>query len=347
MKMKNEAAFMTEVKKIVIREVPLPEPKEGQVLIRLDYVGVCGSDLHFFDHGRIGNCVVKGDFILGHECAGTVVGVGPGVSSHSVGDRVALEPGITCGHCTFCTSGHYNLCPDVEFLATPPYHGCLSRYIVFPAPLAFKLPDNVSSREGALIEPLCVGLETASVAGIKPGDRVVILGGGCIGLTAMLASKLYGAVDVVVVDVIEKRLQKALELGANKVINASHENVIEEIAKYTNGQGMDVVIEAAGAAKTIQQAVDLVRRGGVITMVGLAPENIIPFDFSKLMDKVAEIKPIFRYKNQYPVAIKALASGKIDVSGIISDEYVFEDVEKAFCKNSEEKSDVVKILIRF
>jgi len=345
--MVNKAAFMTGIRQMEIREIPMPELKPDQVLVKLEYVGICGSDVHYFEYGRIGDFIVNGDFILGHECAGTVTAVGNAVTTHSVGDRVALEPGATCGHCEYCTSGRYNLCPDVEFLATPPYNGCFCDYIAFPASLAFKLPPNVSTKEGALVEPLSVGLEAASIGRVKLGDSVTILGSGCIGLTTMLACKAYGASDIIVVDVIEKRLQKALELGANKVINASKEDTIAEIAKYTNNTGTDLVIETAGSLKTTQQTVDAVKRGGVIVMVGLAPEDVIPFNFAKLMGKVADVRPIFRYKNQYPIAIKAIASGKIDVSKIVTDEYDFADIGKAFEKNINDKADVVKIVIKF
>ncbi|MDR2650529.1 MAG: NAD(P)-dependent alcohol dehydrogenase [Clostridiales bacterium] len=345
--MKNQAAFMTGLNQMEIRDIDMPELRPGQVLVKLEYVGICGSDVHYYEYGRIGDYVVKGDFILGHECAGTIAALGEGVDSLAIGDRVALEPGAACGHCEYCATGRYNLCPDVEFLATPPYHGCFSNYIAFPAALAFKLPPNVSTKEGALAEPLSVGLEAAAAGQVKLGGSVAILGAGCIGLAALLAAKAYGAADIIVADVIEKRLEKALELGASKVINASREDTAAEIAKYTANQGVDIVMETAGAAKTTQQTVDVVKRGGVIVLVGMPPDDIIPFNFAKLMGKIAEVRPIFRYKNQYPIAIKAIASGKIDVSKIVTDEFEFGDIAKAFEKNIKEKSEVVKIVIKF
>ncbi|MDR1558353.1 MAG: NAD(P)-dependent alcohol dehydrogenase [Clostridiales bacterium] len=345
--MRNQAAFMTGINQMEIRNIDIPDLKPGQVLVKLEYVGICGSDVHYFEYGRIGDYIVKGDFILGHECAGVISALGEGVDSLEVGDRVAMEPGATCGHCEYCVTGRYNLCPDVEFLATPPYHGCFSNYIAFPASLAFKLPPNVSAKEGALVEPLSVGLEAAAVGQVKPGSSIVILGAGCIGLTALLAAKAYGASDIIMVDVIPRRLEKALELGASKVINAAKEDTVAEVAEYTANQGADIVMETAGATKTTQQTVDVVKRGGVIVLVGMPPEDIIPFNFAKLMGKVADVRPIFRYKNQYPIAIKSIASGKIDVSKIVTDEYDFADIAKAFEKNIKEKSDVVKIVIKF
>lgn len=337
---------MTGLNKMEIREIEVPVPKAEQVLIKLEYVGICGSDVHYLEHGKIGNFVVEGDFILGHECAGVVVQAGSSVKNLKVGDKVALEPGITCGQCEFCKSGKYNLCPDVEFLATPPYHGCLMDYIAFPANMAFKLPENVSTKEGALVEPLAVGLHAATQGGVKLGDKVVILGAGCIGLVTLLACKAFGATEVTVVDVIGKRLEYAKKLGASHVINAREENALEKIAQLTGGMGADVVIETAGNELTIKQTAYAVKRGGKIVLVGLAPKDIIEFDFMQIMAKEAEIKSVFRYRNLYPAAIGAIADGKIDVSGIVTHEFEFEDSKKAFDFVIQNKNDVVKAVIK-
>ncbi|MDD3169972.1 MAG: alcohol dehydrogenase catalytic domain-containing protein, partial [Eubacteriales bacterium] len=191
--MKNRAVYMTELNKMEIREIAVPEIEENEVLVKLEYVGICGSDVHYFHDGRCGDFVVDGEFMLGHECAGVVERVGGGVTKLAVGDKVALEPGITCGQCEFCKSGKYNLCPDVQFLATPPVQGCYENYIAFPENLCFKLPENISTKEGALIEPLSVGIHAASQGQVGLGDHVVILGAGCIGLVTLLACKAYGA----------------------------------------------------------------------------------------------------------------------------------------------------------
>jgi len=304
--MTNKAAFMTDLEKMEIREIPMPVPGDGEILVKLEYVGICGSDVHYYEYGRIGDFIVNGDFILGHECAGTVVKTGNGVKTLREGDRVALEPGITCGECEFCKTGRYNLCPDVQFLATPPYQGCFENYITFPENMAFKLPDTVSSKEGALIEPLSVGLEAAEQGNVTLGSSVLILGAGCIGLTTLLACKAHGATDITVVDVIPKRLDKALELGATNVIDASQEDVLAACQKLTGGEGAEIVIETAGAVKTTQQTPYLVKRGGTIVLVGMAPQDEFDFNFSKLMGEVAEIKTIFRYKNLFGKAIKAV-----------------------------------------
>lgn len=344
--MKNRAAYMTGINQLEIREIDVPVPNEKQVLVKLEYVGICGSDVHYLEHGKIGDFIVNGDFILGHECAGTIVAIGSNVENLKVGDRVALEPGCTCGQCEFCKTGRYNLCPDVEFLATPPYHGCLMNYIAFPENMAFKLPDTISTKEGALVEPLAVGMHAAKQGNVKLGDSVVILGSGTIGLVTLLACKAFGATDITVVDVLPKRLEYAKKLGATTVINATEVDVLAEIDKLTNNKGVDIVIETAGSAKTIAQTPYLIKNGGCIVLVGMAPQDIIEYNFAKILAKEAEIKSVFRYRNIYPQAIKAISKGVIDISGIITHEFDFDDVAKAFDFVINHKEEVVKAVIK-
>nr|WP_315025236.1 NAD(P)-dependent alcohol dehydrogenase [uncultured Aminipila sp.] len=344
--MKNRAAYMTELNKMEIREIPVPETGEQDVLVKLEYVGICGSDVHYFHDGRCGDFVVDGEFMLGHECAGTVVKVGSGVTKLTVGDKVALEPGITCGQCEFCKSGRYNLCPDVQFLATPPVQGCYENYIAFPENMCFKLPENISTKEGALVEPLSVGMHAASQGQISLGDHVIILGAGCIGLVTLLACKAYGATDITVVDVIPKRLEYAKKLGATRVLNGKDVDVITEIEKLTNGMGLEKVIETAGSPVTIAQTPYLVKNGGTIVLVGLAAQSEINFDFGKIMAKEAKIESVFRYRNVYPKAIAAMADGIIDVSGIITHEFDFDDIQEAFECAINDKDNVVKAVIK-
>jgi L-iditol 2-dehydrogenase len=320
--------------------------KPGQVLVKIEYVGVCGSDIHFFMDGHIADYWVEGDFILGHESAGTVTAVAGDVTSLKVGDRVAIEPGSTCGECEYCKTGVYNLCPDVVFMATPPVQGAFTNYVAWPANFCFKLPDNVSTLEGALIEPLSVGLEASSIGGVKLGDSIAIFGSGCIGLCTLLAAKAKGATEIIVVDVIEKRLQKAKELGATKIINAKREDPIAAIMEYTNGEGADIAAETAGNSITLKQTVDAVKRGGRIVIVGMGGEAEVNFNFEKLMWKVVSIGTVFRYKNQYPVAIDAVAHGIIDVKQIVTGEYGFKDIAEAFETNINNKDEVVKLVIK-
>ena len=294
--MKNRQAFMVGLNKMEIRETEVPEVNAGEVLVKIEYVGICGSDVHYFKDGRCGNFVVDGELMLGHEAGGVVVKVGEDVTSLSVGDKVALEPGITCGQCEFCKSGRYNLCPDVVFLATPPVQGCNEDYIVFPANMCFKLPENMTTKEGALIEPFAVGLHAASQGKVGMGDHCVILGAGCIGLMTLLACKACGATDITVVDIVQNRLDFAMELGATRIINAKEKDVLKEIEALTGGAGIEKVFETAGSPVTIAQTPYLVKTGGTIILVGLSANPEITFNFGHIMAKEVRIESVFRYR---------------------------------------------------
>ena len=344
----QKGAYMRGTDKMIIKEIPVPELTDKHVLVEIEYIGICGSDVHYYHSGCCGAYKVdlSQDFMLGHECAGTVVEVGEGVSSLAVGDRVALEPGVTCGKCEFCKSGRYNLCPDVVFLATPPVQGCNEQYISFPEDMCFKLPDNISTKEGALIEPLSVGFHAANQGNVGVGDTVIILGCGCIGLVTMLACKAHGAGKIIVADLVDAKLQKALELGASAVINSGKQDVFEEIAKLTDGKGADVVFETAGSPVTIAQTPFFVKRGGRITLVGLAAQEEINYNFAQIMDKEATITSVFRYRNIYPSAIAAVASGAIDVKGIVTHEFDLDHIEDAYNEAVNNKTDLIKAVIK-
>ena len=344
----QKAAFMHGLDNIEIKEIEIPSIDNNSVLVKIEYVGICGSDVHYFHNGVCGPFRVdlNEDFMLGHECAGVVVEVGSDVKSLKTGDKVALEPGITCGKCEFCKTGRYNLCPDVVFLATPPVQGCYEEYIAFPENMCFKLPENVSTKEGALIEPLAVGLSAAERGDVSVGDTVVILGAGCIGLVTLLACKARGAGKIIVTDLVDARLEKAKELGADYVINGKDVDVFAEISKLTGGSGADKVIETAGSSYTIAQTAHIVKRGGTVVLVGLAAVEEINYNFAQIMDKEAEIKSVFRYRNIYPKAIEAIASGNIDVSHIVTHEYDLEHIQDAFLEVVNNKTDLIKAIIK-
>ncbi len=338
---------MQGIDKMIVREIEMPHAGEGQVVVKMEYVGICGSDVHYFHSGRCGAYVVgEEDFMLGHECAGTVTEVGKGCKTLRVGDRVALEPGVTCGECEFCKSGRYNLCPDVQFLATPPVQGCYEDYIAFPENMCFKLPDNVSTRAGALIEPLSVGLHAANQGGVTLGDTVLILGAGCIGLVTMMACKAHGASTLIMADLVDARLEKAKKLGATHVINSGREDIFEAVKKITGGKGAEKVFEAAGSAVTIAQTPHLVKRGGTIVLVGIAAQEEITYNFAQIMDKEATIKSVFRYRNIYPQAIAAVAGGVIDVEKIVTHEFDLAHIQEAFEEAIRNKTDLVKCIIK-
>lgn len=345
MSKQNRAAYMTAVKKMDIREIPMPKPGPSEIVLKVEYVGVCGSDTHFFETG-----VRKGKpfglpLILGHECAGTITQVGEGVTTVTPGDRVCFEPQITCGSCAYCRSGRYNMCPDVKFPSVPPYDGVLRNYVAVPARSVYRLPENVSTREGALIEPLAVGISAASKGEVTLGETVVILGAGCIGLVTMMACKAMGAARVILCDLHQKRLDNALRLGADAVVNASEEDTVARVMELTGGEGADVVFEAASNPRTAAQTVDLVKRCGIIVMVGNINDPT-PYRFMDLMYKEGQIRTIYRYRNNFETALQAVASGKINIKQIISHEYCFDDVQAAFDNSLCNRQDVIKAAIK-
>ena len=343
-----KTAVMLGIGQMGMEEREIPAPKDHEVLVKLEYVGICGSDVHYFHTGACGSYKVdlSEDFMLGHECAGTVVEIGEGVKDLKVGDRVALEPGITGGTCEACKSGHYNLCPDVVFLATPPVQGCNEEYIAFPETMCFKLPDNVSTLEGCLIEPLSVGFHAANQGGVEVGDTVIILGSGCIGLVTLLSCKAHGAGKIIVADLVDARLEKAKELGADHVINSKTQDVFEEVRKLTQGKGADKVFETAGSPVTIAQTPFFVRRGGTVVLVGLSSQEEITYNFAQIMDKEATIKSVFRYRNIYAKAIAAVSSGAIDVKGIVTHQFDLEHAQEAYEEAVNNKTDLVKAVIK-
>lgn len=329
-----------------IKEIPVPKPSEKEVLVKIEYCGICGSDVHYYEYGRVADYVVEGDFILGHEVAGTVVEVGSQVKSLKVGDRVALEPGIGCGKCEQCKEGKYNLCKDVIFFATPPVQGALKDYVVHPEDMCFKLPDNVSTKEGALVEPLSVGLHACRQGGVTLGNSVVLLGAGCIGLCTLLSAKAFGASEIIVVDLFEKRLEFAKKMGATHVINGKEEDVIARVNELLRGKGADVVLETAGAPKTIYQTSLFAKPGGTVVLVGIAVQNDLQYNFGQVMSKELTIKSVFRYRNLYPTAIAAISSGTIDVNQIVTHEFNFEDTKLAFDTVIADAENVVKGVIK-
>ena len=284
--------------------------------------------------------------MLGHEPGGTVVEVGKNVTHLKAGDRVALEPGKTCGHCEFCKTGRYNLCPDVVFFATPPVDGVFQEYVAHEADLCFKLPNNVSTLEGALIEPLAVGFHAAIQGDAHLGQKAVVMGAGCIGLVSMMALKARGVSEVYVVDIMEKRLKKALELGADGVINGAEENVEQKIRQITDGRGVDLVIETAGTEITTRQAISIAKKGSNIVLVGYSKSGEMTLPMSLVLDKELTFKAVFRYRHIYPMAIEAVAQGKVNLKGIVTDIFDLDDVQKAMDYSVNNKTDIVKAVIR-
>ena len=296
--------------------------------------------------GRIGDYIVEPPFVLGHEAGGVVAEVGSGVTHLKKGDKVALEPGKTCGKCRYCKSGKYNLCPDVEFFATPPVDGVFQEYVAHDASLCFKLPENMTTEEGALIEPLAVGFHAAIQGDAHLGQKAVVMGAGCIGLVSMLALKARGVTEVFVVDVLDKRLEKAKELGATAVINGSREDVVSEIKKLTGSEGADLVIETAGSNITAGQAVKMCCKGAVIVLVGYTADGQMTLLMGLALDKELTFKTVFRYRHIYPLAIESVASGKISIKDIVTHEFQLDDIQNAMDTSVKNKADVVKAVVK-
>ena len=344
--MKNTEAILVTPGTMKIQDAPMPEPKDDEVLLKVEYVGICGSDIHGFESGPFIPPKDPNQKIgLGHECGGTVVGVGSKVKKIKVGDRVNIEPGIPCGKCKFCLSGHYNICPDVDFLATQPnYRGALTNYITHPEALTYKLPDNMDTMEGALVEPAAVGMHAAMEADVKPGKKIVILGAGCIGLMTLQACRVMGATEIVVVDMIEKRLDMAAKLGAMESINGGKEDTVARAKEILGDLGADIVFETAGARATAAQTTKLVMRGGRIMIVGTVPGDT-PVNFLSINREV-KIQTVFRYANNYPMTIEAISSGRFDVKSMVTDIYDYKDVQRAFEESLSRKSEIIKGVIK-
>ena len=339
-------AIMEGIGKMGYTQRPIPVPKDNEVLVKLEYVGICGSDMHYYETGAIGNYVVEPPFVLGHEPGGVVVEVGKAVTHLKPGDKVALEPGKTCGHCEFCRTGRYNLCPDVIFFATPPVDGVFQEYVAHEADLCFKLPENVSTLEGALIEPLAVGFHAANQGNAHAGQTAVVLGSGCIGLVSMMALKAEGVSKVYVVDVMRKRLDKALELGADGVILATEEDAVEAVLRLTDGKGCDLVIETAGTEITTRQSIHMTKKGATIVLVGYSKTGEMTLPMSLALDKELTFKTVFRYRHIYPMAIEAVAAGKVNLKGIVTDLFDFDDLQNAMDKSIADKANIVKAVVK-
>jgi len=342
---KMNAAIMDEPLSIAVRQVDIPVPKDNEALVKVHCIGVCGSDVHYYEHGRIGRYVVQAPIVLGHELAGEVVAIGKSVTKLSVGDRVAVEPGVTCGSCDYCKSGRYNLCPDVVFLATPPVDGAWADYIVMPSDYLFKLPDTMSYEEGALLEPLSVGFHAMLRGKVKPFDRLLITGLGPIGLLAGQAAKLFGVTEIYGTDVVPFRRELAREMGFTEVLDPASENVGERLAELTGGAGITLVVESSGNARAMADTIKQVRRGGRIVFVGLPAEGAIPMDMGQLIDSEIDAYGVFRYANTYPAAIQALERSTVDIRSIITHRYALSDIKEAVETARTQKETSIKVMI--
>ncbi|MGV8988614.1 MAG: NAD(P)-dependent alcohol dehydrogenase [Cypionkella sp.] len=339
------ALVLEEKHRLSLRDFPLAQDLgTNDLRIKIHTVGICGSDVHYYTHGKIGPFIVNEPMILGHEASGTVIEVGPAVIGFAPGDRVCMEPGIPDPLSRAARLGLYNLDPAVRFWATPPVHGCLMPEVVHPASLTFKIPDNVSFAEAAMVEPLAVGIQAALKAQIKPGDLAVVLGAGPIGMITALSALASGCSKVIVADLAQPKLDIIARYPGIEAVNIRTTNLQAHVIAATANWGADIVFECSGAAPAILQTPALVAPGGTCVMVGM-PVDPVLVDIVGLQVKEATLKTIFRYANVYDRAIALLASGKIDLKPLITATFPFDQSITAFERAAEARPADVKLQI--
>ncbi len=332
-------------RRLNLREIAIEEtlgPRDVRIAIRA--VGICGSDIHYYQHGQIGPYVVREPMVLGHEAAGTIVEVGREVRELQVGDRVCMEPGIPDPHSRPARLGLYNLDPAVRFWATPPIHGVLRPTVVHPADFTFKLPANASYGEGALIEPLAVGMHAATKAQIRPGDVALVIGAGTIGMVTALAALAGGCSRVIISDVQQPKLDLAASLGSITPVNVARQNLAEAVAELTDGWGADIIFEASGASAAIAGIFQPLCPGGRVVFIGI-PGGPVSYDIVAAQAKEARVEHIFRYAHVYPRALALVGSGKVDLKPLITDRFSFADSVRAFEFAKAMPPTSVKVLI--
>ncbi len=325
-----EALVLEKAHTLRLGEIALDEPL-GPYDVRIDIktVGICGSDIHYYEHGRIGPFVVEAPMVLGHEASGIVSEVGGAVSELAPGDRVCMEPGIPNPSSRASRLGLYNLDPAVRFWATPPVHGILRPSVVHPADYTFKLPSTVSFAEAAMVEPLAVGMQAAKKAGIVPGDLAVVMGAGPIGMVTALAALAGGCSRVVLTDTQQPKLDLGATLGAITPVNVREQNIAEVISAMTGGWGADIVFECSGNDRALAGVFAPLRPGGVVVLVGM-PGGPVAYDVVGAQIKEARVEHVFRYAHVFGRALSLMGDGKIDVKPLITDTFAFADSIAAF-----------------
>ena len=328
-----------------IDDIPVPEPGPGQVLLQVLAVGVCGSGVHYFLDGGIGEEKVEEPLVIGHEFSARVAALGLGVDGPPVGTRVAVEPAISCGKCELCLAGHPNICENILFLSTPPMPGALREYMAHPAELCFPIPDSISDAEGAVLEPLGIALHTVSLARLHPGDTIAVLGVGPIGLLTLQVALVSGARAAYVTDLVPERLAMAEKLGATATLKADEADPVAWVKKQTDGRGVDVAFETAWADETVAQVAEMARNGGRLIMAGIPREDVAVFPAHAVRRKGLTIKYVRRMKHTYPRAIQMVRDGLIDVESLITHRFPLEKAAEAYQLVASYEDGVVKAMI--
>jgi L-iditol 2-dehydrogenase len=328
-----------------LADVSAPEPGPGEVLVRIRAVGVCGSDVHYYLDGRIGDTLAPYPFVLGHECAGEIVALGPGVERPPVGTPVAVDPAIPCGRCDVCLEGNPNCCPDVRFLSTPPVAGALSELHVHPAHLCIPLPETLGFGDGAMLEPLGVVVHALTLAKIRPGDTVAVLGAGPIGLLALQLALSSAVGGVYLSEPIASRRALAAELGATAVWDPGTGDPADWLAEQTDGRGVDVAIEAAWGGEAVGQAVRMARHAGRVVLVGIPRDDRTTFPANAARRKGLVVLVSRRMKHVYPRAIALVARGAVDVRRLITHRFPLERAAEGFELVASSRDGVVKAMV--
>ncbi len=337
--MSNQAAVLYAPHDIRIEERAVPKPGPNDVLVEIKAVGVCGSDVHYYEHGRIGSFIVRQPLILGHESAGVIVDVGEGVGKGRIGERVAIEPGVPDRVCPQCRAGRYNLCPNIRFFGTPPIDGAFTNYVTIPSDFAYTLPDQLSNEEGALIEPLSVGLWACRKAKLQGGDHVLITGSGPIGTLAMKVALALGATSVTMTDVFPQRLEMAQKLGATRTINVAKESLVD--AKLE----ADVLLECSGNEKALQDGIRSLRPAGTVVAVGMNPGEELSIPMSVLQNRELTLTGTFRYANTYQDAISLVAAGRINLKSVITGHYTLDETEQALQATQNDPANIKSVVV--
>lgn len=322
---------------------PDPVPQPGEVLVEVKAVGICGSDLHVYRHGGFGDIVVD-DLVQGHEPAGVVVGLGRGATRFKVGDRVAIEPGIHCGCCEPCRTGRPNICPNVKYLSARTVDGAFCEYLARPENTLVKLPDNLSSEQGAMLEPLAIAVHTIRASGLRLGDHVAIIGAGSIGLCILQAARLAGATRVYVFDRLDWRLEVAQRLGADEVANVDSVDPLEALETWTNGRLCDRVFEAAGTPETFHQSMQLPALGGTVVLVGLCAGDIaLPFERARAGE--VNVVVLRREAHAYRAALELVDAGRADVTSFITHRFPLARTGEAMEIAASYLDNAVKVIV--
>ncbi|OAA68711.1 Alcohol dehydrogenase superfamily, zinc-type [Niveomyces insectorum RCEF 264] len=359
---KNPAFVLRSIKNTAFEDREVPKLRdEWDVRVHVEQTGICGSDVHYWQRGRIGDFVLESPIVLGHESAGVVVEVGSKVKNVKVGDRVAIEPGVPCRHCDFCRQGAYNLCADTVFAATPPWDGTLQKYYTVAGDYCYPLPPHMSAEDGALVEPVAVAVQICKVANVRGGQTVLVFGCGPIGVLCQAVAKAYGAVRVVGVDASRSRADfasrfaadavhvvdrhAALPAGADDRVEAARKLGESILAEHGLGEGADVVLECTGAESCIQAGVFATKKGGTYVQAGMGKENVV-FPITAACIRALNIKGSIRYTSGcYPNAVDLVASGKVKPRELITHRFKFEQCLEAFELVRQAQENVLKVVI--